>query len=158
MTNHELIDTNITPNKIQHSRIHKGRRPQVSKSVQFFAFNIFSACQNIQSNSGRMHNLDSFLSIFPCTSTCRIKQRHNVSIRFIAFIFFSPCRNVVSNSGRMHHINSLLSNVSLQVKMFYQIAAECTIYRPYFQVSLRFKNIVSKCTNHHPYFHISNFD
>jgi len=49
-------------------------------------------------------------------------------------------------SARMQHLASLLLNNSLQVKTSYQIAAECTNHRPYFQ---NFQGCSRPTSRHH---------
>ena len=53
----------------------------------------------------------------------------------------------------MDHLDSMLLNNFLQVKLSYQIAAQCTIYRPCFQFYSPVPNIVSNTVTmyHLPY-------
>ena len=55
-------------------------------------------------------------------------------------------RAQVSKSVRMHHLAALLSKNSQQVKIVYKISAECTIYRPKYNIKMQ---------QSRRYFHIS---
>ena len=74
-------------------------------------------------------------------------RSQKASVRSITFKIFSAGQNIVSNNGRMHHLDSLLSKFSLHVKMMYQIAAECTIYRPCYHICS--SGSIIKCQNVH---------
>ena len=75
---------------------------------------------------------------------------------FITFKNLSACPSIVPNSVRTHNLDSLLSKWSRLVKISYQIAAQCNIYRLCFQsflCSSKSFPIPSECTIYRLCFH-----